>query len=374
MQEVTIVGTGLSGLIAAIQIAEAGGRVVIHEAGARIGGRARTDTSLHRVNLGNHALYRRGAFGEWLIENDLLPPVHYPSLTGLRLLKDKRARRMVPELPQLLRSASRQAPIDESYHSWATREFDAKFAKFAIAFAALPTYHPDPGTLSAAFVQERIARSVEWRPVWYIQGGWIKLVEALAARAEALGVEIVTHSKLSRLPDGPCMVATDLATAAKLLDEPELDWPSSDTALLDIALQKRWGDPTAVLGIDEHAYLASVSQGDPSVAPKGETLLQGVTGIRAGEEPEAARERIYRLLDGGFKHWRERVVWRRIGVTRQAVGPADPPGTSWRDRPAIDRGRGRWLIGDRVAAPGILAETCFESARMGAAMVLAKLQ
>ena len=51
MQEITIVGAGLSGLIAAIQIAEEGGRVVLHEAGAKPGGRARTDSSIHRVNL-----------------------------------------------------------------------------------------------------------------------------------------------------------------------------------------------------------------------------------------------------------------------------------------------------------------------------------
>jgi len=41
---------------------------------------------------------------------------------------------------------------------------------------------------------------------------------------------------------------------------------------------------------------------------------------------------------------------------------------------AFADGRGRWLIGDRVAAPGILAETCFESARIAAELVLAKLQ
>ncbi|MBW2725336.1 MAG: NAD(P)-binding protein [Deltaproteobacteria bacterium] len=80
MQEITIVGAGLSGLIAAIQLAEQGARVVLHEAGAKPGGRARTDSSLRRVNLGPHAIYRRGAFGRWLTENDLLPPVHFPSL------------------------------------------------------------------------------------------------------------------------------------------------------------------------------------------------------------------------------------------------------------------------------------------------------
>ena len=374
MQEVTIVGAGLSGLIAAIQIAEGGGRVVVHEAGAKVGGRARTDSSIHRVNLGPHALYRRGDFGDWLIEKDLLPAVHYPSLLGLRLLKNGRTRRMVAGLPKVMGSGNREAPVDESYRSWATREFDANFAKLAIGFASLPTYHPDPGVLSAAFVQERIKRSSEWRPVWYLNGGWIKLVEKLAARAEELGVEIITRSKLSELPSGPCVVATELSVAARLLDEPDLEAVGPDSALLDIALEKRWNDPTAILDVDNHVYISNFSAGDASVAPNGESLLQGVTGIRPGEEPDVAQERIVAALDAGYKGWRDRVVWKRTGVTHNLVGPSDMPGKTWRDRPAIDRGRGRWLVGSHVAAPGLLAETCFESARTAARMVLAKLQ
>ncbi len=373
MQEVTIIGAGLSGLIAAIQIAEGGGRVVVHEAGAKPGGRARTDVSNHRVNLGPHAIYRRGHFGDWLMQNDLLPKVYYPSLLGLRLLSGGRSRRMVPGLPKVMSSGKRDAPVDESYRSWATREFGTDVAKLAIGFASLPTYHPDPGILSAAFVQERIARSSEWRPVWYVSGGWITLVDKLAARAEAFGVEIVTRSKLAELPDGLCVVATDIPTAAKLLNDPGLTSPGPDNALLDVSIKKRRGDPTAVLDVDGHVYISSFSAGDPSIAPKGEWLLQAVAGIGEGEAVDTARGRIEAAMDVGYKGWRNRAVWQRKGVTRNTVGPCEMPGTTWRDRPAIDRGHGRWLIGSHVAAPGILAETCFESAKTAAVMVLSKL-
>jgi hypothetical protein len=40
----------------------------------------------------------------------------------------------------------------------------------------------------------------------------------------------------------------------------------------------------------------------------------------------------------------------------------DLPGTSWRDRPAVDRGDGVYLAGDQVAAPGVLSEVSFNSA------------
>ncbi len=370
--EITIVGAGLAGLVAAIELAEAGLRVVVHDAAGRAGGRARTDASRHRVNLGPHALYRRGDFGAWLQRKQLLPAVHYPSLTGLRLLKAGRARRYAPGLLKVMRSGNKEAPVDENYRDWARREFGPEVARFAIGFASLPTYHPDPGSLSAAFVQERVARSVAWRPVWYLNGGWERLIERLVERAGHLGVRIETRSKLQALPDGPCIVATGLEAAASLLDDPSLEWPSADSALFDVALRKKWNEPTAVLDVDDHAYISRYSAGDASIAPPGESLLQGVTGIRDSESPDEARDRIYALLDAGFAGWRDRVVWQRKGVTRSAVGPCDPPGTSWRDRPAIDRGSERWLIGDRVAAPGVLAETCFESARIAAGLVLAK--
>lgn len=49
------------------------------------------------------------------------------------------------------------------------------------------------------------------------------------------------------------------------------------------------------------------------------------------------------------------------------TGAVDLPGTTWRDRPAIDRGNGIFLAGDQVAAPGLLSEVAFASASRAAA-------
>jgi hypothetical protein len=43
-------------------------------------------------------------------------------------------------------------------------------------------------------------------------------------------------------------------------------------------------------------------------------------------------------------------------------GALDMPGTSWRERPAVDRGDGVLLAGDMVAAPGLLSEVAWASA------------
>jgi hypothetical protein len=68
------------------------------------------------------------------------------------------------------------------------------------------------------------------------------------------------------------------------------------------------------------------------------------------------------LLDASLEDWRERVTWRRRQVMDGRSGALDLPGTSWRDRPAIDRGEGVFLCGDQVAADGCLAEVSFASA------------
>ena len=57
-----------------------------------------------------------------------------------------------------------------------------------------------------------------------------------------------------------------------------------------------------------------------------------------------------------------RTVWHRRLVMEGRTGALDLPGTTWRDRPAIDRGDGVWLAGDWVASPGHLAEVSATSA------------
>jgi hypothetical protein len=56
------------------------------------------------------------------------------------------------------------------------------------------------------------------------------------------------------------------------------------------------------------------------------------------------------------------VTWRRDSAARRRSGALDLPGSSWRDRPAVDRGDGIFLVGDQVATPGLLSEVSFHSA------------
>jgi hypothetical protein len=84
--------------------------------------------------------------------------------------------------------------------------------------------------------------------------------------------------------------------------------------------------------------------------------------IRPGESADQAGLRLERLLDLGLVDWRERETWRRRQVMDARSGALDPPGASWRDRPAVDRGDGVFVAGDMMAAPGLLAEVSWASA------------
>ena len=59
-------------------------------------------------------------------------------------------------------------------------------------------------------------------------------------------------------------------------------------------------------------------------------------------------------------------MWRRTGFAAGRSGALDLPGSTWRDRPAIDRGGGIFLAGDLVAAPGVRAEVSINSALQAA--------
>jgi len=370
---VTVVGGGIAGLVAAISLAERRARVTLHEARGRLGGRADSTPGPRRANLGPHALYRHGPLEAWLRAQDLLPVLAFPPLTGVRLLHRGKLRRLPTPLLPMARHARAPAPVVASFRNWATERMGAAAAEAAIGFAALPTFHADPGTLSAAFVQERIQRSLLWRPVGYVLGGWASLVAKLEARARALGVEIRVGSKLPELPEGPCIVATDLPGAARLFRDPSIAWPGPRTALLDVALRARRGDAFAVLSLDHRVYASRYSAVDPGLVPAGESLVQAHAGLAPGERLEDGLARIRAVFDAGFPGWRERTTWERHGLALGGAGAADPPGATWRDRPAIDRGGACWLAGDRVAAPGVLSEVSFASARAAARGVLEKI-
>ncbi|MBZ3907956.1 FAD-dependent oxidoreductase [Streptomyces griseiscabiei] len=389
----TVVGGGFAGLTAAITAAEAGARVTVYEAHHTLGGRARTAEGPYRTNEGPHALYSGGPHWTWLAQRDLIGPLApLPPLEAARLrLHHRGALRRTPPFAMLRLLRPRRgrtgghAPVDVDFLTWAAGQAGEEAARAAANYAAVAVFHHDPGSLSAAFVQERLRRATKLPPeAHYPRGGWGCVIDRMAARAWNLGVRMETLSRVDSLDaltgtgaatardTGPIIVATSLDAARRLLGDDSLTWPSGRTALLDLALRTRRGDAFAVSDLDAPGWLERFTAQDRSLAPAGEQLLQGQFPIGPHQSRADGVARAEHILDLGFPGWRDRVTWRREATANGRTGAVDLPGTSWRDRPAVDRGDDVYLAGDRVAAPGVLSEVSFNSALTAVSLALGR--
>ncbi|MFC7917650.1 FAD-dependent oxidoreductase [Streptomyces sp. NPDC057386] len=375
-RRLTVIGGGFAGLTAAITAAEAGAKVTVYEAHHALGGRARTADGPYRTNEGPHALYNGGPHWTWLRRRDLLGPLApLPPLEAARLrLHHKGVLRRTPPfaLLKLLRPGLRPAPVDTDFLTWATDVAGEEAARAAANYVAVALFHHDPGSLSAAFVQERLRRATKLPPeAHYPRGGWGNVIERMAARAWNLGVRVETLTRVEAVPtDTPVIVATSLDAARRLLGDDTLTWPSGRTALIDLAVRTRRGDPFAISDLDSPGWLERFTAQDRTLAPAGEQLIQGQIPLAPHEKRADGIARAEHLLDLGFPGWRDRLTWRREATANGRTGAVDLPGTTWRDRPAIDRGDGVYLAGDQVAAPGVLSEVSFNSAVTAVSLAL----
>ncbi|HEX5146792.1 MAG TPA: FAD-dependent oxidoreductase, partial [Conexibacter sp.] len=238
-------------------------------------------------------------------------------------------------------------------------------------------FHHDPGELAAGFVWASFRQAFLQVPLQarYARGGWGALIDALEAGARERGVRIETRTRATpeTLGGGPAIVATELRDAAALLGDETLAWPSGRTLALDLGLRARRGDPFAVWDLDEAGWIERFSKPDATLAPKGCSLVQAQLPLRPGERADDGERRLEALLDTGLRDWRGRVEFRRRQLLDGRSGALDLPGTSWRDRPAIERGDGVFLCGDSVAAPGLLSDPAVTSALQAAGLALAEV-
>lgn len=362
MTHLTVIGAGLTGLITAMSAKEQGWDVSVLESRSTLGGRARTNESQYRANIGPHAIYTDGILWSWLQERDLGPRVVPPRESAYRTggtigeLPDDLAR-LVGKLPTA-------APVDRSFRSWLFglgTEPAAADALIGLMFIVF--YDHDPGRLSAAFVVERLRRALSGS-TRYVVGGWGTLIDRLATRAETLGVDLRTGSAVRTVPDGPTVVATTLDAARRLTGDTSLAWPSGHVALLDLGLASRSSiDWFRIFDLDERSYVARFSAVDRSLAPEGHDLVQAATGVLPDEDGKKAVERLERLMVDAWPGWERDMRWRRQSVLRHHTGALDLPGTTWRERPGVLRSSDLAVATDQSSAPGLLAEVGVNAAK-----------
>jgi phytoene dehydrogenase-like protein len=363
---VTVIGGGIGGLVCAITAAESGGAVHLYEAHEQLGGRGRTSSGPYKANLGPHVLYKDGPFWAWLRQRELLPAFARTPIGRVRFRWRGELRRTPPpaSLAAILRLRRLQAPVERSFSDWARQHAAEETAQMLSAAAGVFTFHHDPGSLSAAFVWPRTVRALLTPPpaARYFVGGWSALVDSLERRAHAHGIRVETGARVTAPSGDALIVATELADARRLLGDDSLDWPSGHTVCIDLGLRARSGDPFVVSDLDEAGWVERYTAADPSLAPPREELVQAQMPIRPGEPIESAAERLEVLLDLAFPERRNRQTWRRRQVMAGRSGALDPPGRTWRDRPAIQRGDGIFVAGDMTAQPGLLGEVAWASA------------
>lgn len=374
MTEITVVGGGIAGLVASIACAEGGAAVRLVEAHDQLGGRGRSTDGPFVANFGPHALYANGSLYAFLRERDLLPPVARPALTQPVLMRiDGKLRRTYPlAVVRALPRLRGDVPHDVDFRTWATERAGARAAELLSHAAGVFTFDHDPGRLSAAFVWERFRQAFLDLPpkARFPRSGWTRLIDALERGARAAGVRIETGSPVTVPPPAPAIVATELADARRLLGDEALRWEGARTVALDLGIRARRRDPYVVWDLDESGWVERYSAMDATLAPDGHSLLQAQIGLRPGETADEGEARLAALLDLGYPGWRERTAFRRRMVFENRAGAVDLPGTSWRDRPAVDRGNGVFLAGDGVAAPGLLSDTSVTSALEAARLAL----
>jgi phytoene dehydrogenase-like protein len=390
VKDVTVIGGGLGGLVAAITAAEGGASVTLHEAHRTLGGRWRSTPVRrkaeanpsgvqreYRAHEGPHVIYRDGPTWAWLKERGLLGVtcrVPVGAIARFRFWHEGRVRRVPPSgfLRALRLSGRLDVPVDRSFRAWASKLVGEEAAEMGASASGVGVFHHDPGSLSAAFVAERLSRVYSLPPpASYRQGSWGAMFSDIGAYAQKLGVTIELGSRVSSIGSGITIVATELESARVLLGDDSLDWPSGGTALLDLGVKRDRHDLFVVSDLDSCGWMENFTVPDPTIAPAGEHLVQMQMPIDSQASKADGVARLEMIADQALPGWQERTTHRLESLANARTGAVDFPGASWRDRPAIDRGDGVYLVGDRVAAPGLLSEVSLSSGVRAAQLALA---
>lgn len=414
-KDVIIVGGGLAGLTAAVMLARAGRRVRLLEKSEHVGGRAITQQKQgFAFNLGPHALYASGAAARVLKDLNIAWRGRKPALSGYALMRDQaetmpagavsllttglfklmekwEAVQWLAKLPKLdtmaLQSVTLQQWLDENIDHLPVRQLFEALVRVA-------TYTNDPARQSAGTALQQVQMAVA-SGVYYLDGGWQSLVDALRAAALAADVDIVTGQRVKEIiteDDQVCgvtlangdwfaarhvLLATAPATVAELTGScAPAAWRQQlqqlipvKAACLDVALA-RLPQPQAkfALGIDAPLYF-SVHSATAQLAPNGGAMIHAAKYLPTGEHGTNAERELESMLDLLQSGWRECLVERRF-LPEMTVSHALVTAAAKRPAVNVPAIRGLYVAGDWVGDEGQLADAALASASQVAQAIL----
>lgn len=414
--DVVIAGGGLAGLTAAAFLARAKKRVLVLERSKELGGRARTEhENGYAINLGAHALYRRGAAASVLRELGIElqgrpPPVAggYAILGGTLHTLPSGALSLLTtdilslggklELARLLsrldKEAAKVAP-DVDLATWARNTtHDPRVKLLLDALVRVTTYGSAPAQLSARSGLKQMVLGLVGG-VDYLDGGWGTIVQGLANAATSAGAKIENSARVDRvrsglvtLADGSSIRARSVIVtappraAAELLDSAELSVFADRAvpalaACLDVCLSSL-PKPRALfaLGVDRPLYV-SVHSETAKLAPAGGAMIHCAKYLdpHTPQDAKADETELYAALELLQPGYRSAIVSARFlprMTVMNALIPAKREGAPHRPNVAVPGMQGVYLAGDWVGAEDrLLADASLASAKEAAQRVLA---
>ena len=373
----TVVGGGLAGLAAAVELARAGKRVRLIEQHRHLGGRAdTTQKDGFSLNLGPHAVYLGGPLCRTLTEWGLMPSGGRPILAdGAAMVIGGKKHAFVRDLPSLATCsflsigerveagrawAKMDASPKGSMKAWLDREVSSPAVRhFFEALTRLSTYCGDLDQLSAsaALTQMGLGRD----GVTYVDHGWRSMIRNLQDYACSLGVAIETGSPAERV-DGPAVLAVSPSEVQKITGV-ALPTTPIKMATLDLALE-RMPEGAAVfgLGLDQPLYFSAHSTWG-KFAPPGRAVAH--VAKYAASDDRAELEAFADLLMPG---WRDLVSHARF-LPDMTVAHAIPGVGGRPDVTALGRKEIR-IAGDWVGPEGMLADAAVASGLRAARSLL----
>lgn len=413
---VNIVGGGIAGLIAAVQLGQAGLAVELFESAPDLGGRARTkEVEGFFFNQGPHALYNGGALKRtldrlgvaysgrralaksrmaiWRGKLHLLP-VDGKSLirTGLFGVRDKFV------FARVLRQLIAGARAEGSFATWLDgQKFSPVMRSSVEALGRLSAYANGSGHVSAQAMLDQIRMALGGTQ--YLDHGWATFIAGLAQAARDAGVQLNTGARVERveadaagsrivLADGRVATAdatilalgphdaAALAPGVASLQEEAREAIPVRANTLDLALRRLpEGAEEFALGIDGPFYLSLHSR-SARLTPEGGALVHIAKYLPVGEAPTRdAIAELEAVADQAMPGWRAEEV-KRQELRGMIVANGMP---RWgRPRPGVALGDapGLFIAGDWVGAEGMIADCAaasgVEAAKAAAAFVTRK--
>ena len=403
--DVVVVGAGLAGLAAAATAAGAGVSTLVLDS-HQAGGRASTDErGRYHFNRGAHALYQGGEATAVLARLGVTVTGAFPPAAGARGRLGDRIDVLPATAPTLLRSkllswrgklaiarflagvkkwrpgAVAGLTIGQWLDSFGLPD-DAR--RLALFLVRTTTYLNDETHVSADVAAGQIQMALAHN-VRYLDGGWVSLVDGLAAAARRNGAEVRTGAAVTAVTgvtDGPMVVvdgreiragAVILAAGTPeadvaLLGERPAPWaglgPAVEASCLDLGLRKGLAHPV-LFGIDPPIYLVDHAPSAKGLAPAGGGLVHVLHYLPLGDDIPADRlraglEEHARLAGVDPSVVEEQRFLRRMTVigatpTPAAGGLAGRPGI---DSTGID---GVFVAGDWVGPKGWLSDCALSS-------------